>query len=148
MNWQTLGESSTGSMGLLTPAAAPQCKCINKPRLEAQDWYLQESGELYQNSPWNSGLMSSREGGGSSCPRSTSCSALVKGEKDFSTTTTALMLSQPLPHPCMRNAECEKGGVLSSDRRSMQSGCDTHVGHNVRLSSRGLWDRCVHVLHL
>ena len=49
---------------------------------------------------WKSGSTSSSVGGGGRRARSTSASPPQNGEKGFSTTTIALMLSQPLPHPC------------------------------------------------
>ena len=57
-------------------------------------------GEQVQTSPRNMGSSSSGAGGGGSVARSTSLSPPEKGEKCFNTTTRALMLSQPLPHPC------------------------------------------------
>lgn len=56
--------------------------------------------EQIQSLPKNMGSSSSGAGGGGSVARSTSLSPLEKGEKCFNTTTKALMLSQPLPHPC------------------------------------------------
>ena len=49
---------------------------------------------------WKSGSTSSSVGGGGRRARSTSASPPQNGEKGFSTTTIALMLSHPLPHPC------------------------------------------------
>ena len=49
---------------------------------------------------WYIGSTCASVGGGGRRARSTSASPAEKGEKGFRTTTSALMLSQPLPQPC------------------------------------------------
>ena len=88
-----------------------------------------------RGAPWNSGLKSSSDGGGGSLFRSISWSSLVKGEKGFSTTTTALMLSQPFPQPCTRSMSGDCSFQHSehpiSDRFGALTPCSNNRRHQV-----------------